>query len=114
VDEVNSLDINVDGALDDIMADLAAEDPADLEEGDNDAGGEEDEEEWGGMDADAKDQSAAQGHQPGTKPKKPPTGEELRTIKDATDLFRSSSFKLQVRLSWNYFDKPIMIGLNLD
>ncbi|KAF4578353.1 hypothetical protein EYR36_000160 [Pleurotus pulmonarius] len=32
----------------------------------------------------------------GTKPKKPPTGEELRVIKDATDLFRSSSFKLQI------------------
>lgn len=28
---------------------------------------------------------------------KPPTGEELRKIKDATDLYRSSSFKLQVR-----------------
>lgn len=35
---------------------------------------------------------------PGTKPKKPPTGEELRAIKDATDLFRSSSFKLQVAI----------------
>ena len=32
----------------------------------------------------------------GTKPKKPPTGEELRNIKDATELYRSSSFKLQV------------------
>ncbi|KXN85109.1 U3 small nucleolar RNA-associated protein 22 [Leucoagaricus sp. SymC.cos] len=31
------------------------------------------------------------------KPNKPPTGEELRVIKDAADLFRSSSFKLQVR-----------------
>lgn len=34
----------------------------------------------------------------GTKLKKPPTGEELRTIKDASDLFKSSSFKLQVRV----------------
>lgn len=33
----------------------------------------------------------------GTKPKKPPTGEELRNIKDAADLYQSSSFKLQVR-----------------
>jgi len=30
------------------------------------------------------------------KPTKPPTGEELRVIKDATDLFKSNSFKLQV------------------
>lgn len=29
--------------------------------------------------------------------KKPPTGEELRGIKDAADLYRSNSFKLQVR-----------------
>lgn len=28
--------------------------------------------------------------------KKPPTAEELRAIKDASDLFKSSSFKLQV------------------
>jgi hypothetical protein len=26
---------------------------------------------------------------------KPPTGDELRTIKDATDLYRSGTFKLQ-------------------
>lgn len=32
----------------------------------------------------------------GKRTNKPPTGEELRTIKDATDLFRSNSFKLQV------------------
>lgn len=32
----------------------------------------------------------------GKKINKPPTGEELRAIKDATDLFRSNSFKLQV------------------
>lgn len=37
------------------------------------------------------------GERRGTKPKKPPTGEELRDIKDAADLYRSSSFKLQVR-----------------
>ena len=30
---------------------------------------------------------------------KPPTGEELRVIKDATDLYRSNSFKLQVKCS---------------
>lgn len=30
------------------------------------------------------------------KRNKPPTGEELRDIKDAADLFKSNSFKLQV------------------
>lgn len=30
---------------------------------------------------------------------KPPTGQELRNIKEATDLYRSSSFKFQVRTS---------------
>lgn len=54
-----------------------------------------DDEEWGGISSPVKDDSASAGR-PGTKPKKPPTGEELRAIKDATDLFRSSSFKLQV------------------
>ncbi|RDB30862.1 Nucleolar protein 6 [Hypsizygus marmoreus] len=53
----------------------------------------EEEGEWGGLEGEANDRD---GHQPGTKPKKPPTGEELRAIKDATDLFRSSSFKLQI------------------
>ena len=32
----------------------------------------------------------------GGKPKKAPTGSEVRAIKDAAELFRSSSFKLQV------------------
>ncbi|KAH0579235.1 hypothetical protein H2248_003386 [Termitomyces sp. 'cryptogamus'] len=50
--------------------------------------------EWIGL-ADEGDNAAAR-HEPGTKPKKPPTGDELRVIKDATDLYRSSSFKLQI------------------
>lgn len=53
--------------------------------------------EWGGI---TGEQAAAEAttyeHRTGTKPKKPPTGHELRAIKDATDLFKSSSFKLQV------------------
>lgn len=56
------------------------------------------EEEWGGISG--GEQAAAEAttyeHRTGTKPKKPPTGHELRAIKDATDLFKSSSFKLQV------------------
>ena len=58
----------------------------------------DDEEEWGGIDGEKINAPEREGHEPGTKPKKPPTGEELRAIKDATDLFRSSSFKLQVSL----------------
>jgi len=55
------------------------------------------EEEWGGVtgcQAEIEEE-----HRAGTKPKKPPTGEELRAIKDAADLFRSGSFKLQVSFS---------------
>ena len=44
----------------------------------------------------------------GTTPKKPPTGEELRTIKDAADLYMSSSFKLQVSLIIYTHDALIM------
>ncbi|EKM53178.1 uncharacterized protein PHACADRAFT_259351 [Phanerochaete carnosa HHB-10118-sp] len=61
-------------------------------------GDEEDGEEWGGINSSngAVQDSEGDKHT-GTKPKKPPTGEELRDIKDATNLYRSSSFKLQVR-----------------
>lgn len=65
-------------------------------------GSEIDQEAWTGIDAEGGDLDAmpvsedeAQ-RRTGKKGKKPPTGEELRAIKDATDLFRSSSFKLQV------------------
>ena len=59
------------------------------------------EEEWFGLanghDLDVPSVNTADGEtRSGTKLKKPPTGEELRAIKDATDLYRSSSFKLQV------------------
>ena len=36
-------------------------------------------------------------HQPPSHACRPPTGEELRDIKDAADLYKSSSFKFQVR-----------------
>ena len=60
--------------------------------------GEEDaeEEEWDGMDEGGTTGMGGEGAQRGGKPKKPPTGEEVRAIKEATDLFRSSSFKFQV------------------
>lgn len=56
---------------------------------------EEDEEEWKGIGGDAA--TLPEEHFSGKKSSKPPTGEELRAIKDASDLFKSSSFKLQVR-----------------
>ncbi|KAG6855530.1 hypothetical protein H0H87_001513 [Tephrocybe sp. NHM501043] len=82
-------------------ADLhASDDDAALNEGENtddpmESDQEEGEGEWEGLD-ETSGANAQDGHEPGTKPKKPPTGEELRAIKDATDLFRSSSFKLQI------------------
>ena len=56
------------------------------------------EEEWGGIRGEhaAAAEATTYEHRTGTKPIKPPTGHELRAIKDATDLFKSSSFKLQV------------------
>jgi U3 small nucleolar RNA-associated protein 22 len=54
--------------------------------------------EWRGITDPEQAETAIEGRS-GTKPKKPPTGEELRAIKDATNLFRSSSFKLQVNSS---------------
>ena len=62
-------------------------DYGDMVEGDDEA-------EWGGVTGEQAE--IEEEHRPGTKPKKPPTGEELRAIKDAADLFRSGSFKLQV------------------
>jgi U3 small nucleolar RNA-associated protein 22 len=62
----------------------------------------DDEEEWGGVTGGQAE--IEEEHRPGTKPKKPPTGEGLRAIKDAADLFRSGSFKLQV--TPNSFDIP--------
>ncbi|KAF8908204.1 Nrap protein [Gymnopilus junonius] len=54
----------------------------------------EDGEEWGGVEGATAPLPA--GQQPPHKSTKPPTGEELRAIKDASDLFKSSSFKLQI------------------
>lgn len=58
---------------------------------------EEDEEEgeWGGIGAAPSLPQESLGGGSG-KRNKPPTGEELRDIKDAADLFKSNSFKLQV------------------
>ncbi|KAJ7510322.1 Nrap protein [Mycena galericulata] len=71
----------------------------------------EDDEEWGGI-APAQDKASVivENTHSGTKPKKPPTGEELRVINDAKDLFRSSTFKLQIdALLPNIRPKPARI-----
>jgi len=56
----------------------------------------EDEEDWEGLGAGPAAIPTASDPGIRNKDKKLPTGEELRTIKDASDLFKSSSFKLQV------------------
>ena len=53
----------------------------------------EDEEEWGGLGEQKPSRTNDDSH--GTKV--PPSALELKSIRDATDLYRSSSFKLQVR-----------------
>ncbi|KZP27685.1 Nrap protein [Athelia psychrophila] len=77
-----------------------------------------DEEVWGGVDgtaeADGMEVSEPEDDSPAQnargkrgKAKQAPTGEELRAIKDSADLFRSSSFKLQIdALVPNVLPKP--------
>lgn len=66
-------------------------------EGESSGSGEDEgEEEWNGVNGASGEAVGEDEKRTGTKPKKPPTGEELRNIKDATELYRSSSFKLQV------------------
>ncbi|KAI0788916.1 Nrap protein [Irpex lacteus] len=57
---------------------------------------EEEETAWGGLNDTEGKPATSHDHRTGTVPKKPPTGEELRTIKDAADLYLSSSFKLKI------------------
>ncbi|KAH6905443.1 Nrap protein-domain-containing protein [Coprinopsis sp. MPI-PUGE-AT-0042] len=70
-----------------------------LSDGDGDEEGEEEEEEeedeWGGVEVEASSMQVDT-HPAGSKPVKPPTAEEMRAIREATDLYRSSSFKLQI------------------
>ncbi|KAI0051574.1 Nrap protein [Auriscalpium vulgare] len=70
--------------------------PASTGEGQSDdEGGVADEDEWDGIGS-SVGAGATHEHRTGTKPKKPPTGEEVRIIREAADLYRSSSFKLQI------------------
>lgn len=54
------------------------------------------EEQWAGLGGEAATAGSA-GEHPGTHKNQPPKGQELRNIKDASELYRSTSFKLQVR-----------------
>jgi U3 small nucleolar RNA-associated protein 22 len=72
----------------------ALDDSESLSEGhDGEENGEEGE--WGGIGVTASvaEENLEAGN---VKRNKPPTGEELRDIKEAADLFKSNSFKLQV------------------
>lgn len=60
----------------------------------NDEGLQNQEEDWSGF-----GRHQVQHLDEPTRPKKTPNGVELREIRDATDLYRSSSFKLQVHSS---------------
>ncbi|KAK0482507.1 Nrap protein [Armillaria novae-zelandiae] len=53
----------------------------------------ENDEEWGGVESTGATEG---GHTSKGKPKKPPTGVEVREMKEAADLFKSTSFKLQI------------------
>lgn len=57
----------------------------------------EEEEEWGGLGDGGMNGPSSTSASGGAKPKKPPTGEEVRAIKEATDLYKSNTFKLRVR-----------------
>jgi len=62
-------------------------------------GDEEEAEEWGGVSGDVAPPVLSSTTKPppaGPGLHKPPTGIELRAIKDAADLFKSSSFKMQI------------------
>lgn len=77
-----------------------------LHEGSDNSQSEEGEE-WAGIEG-TTTVSQENYEQGGGKPNKPPIGEELRVIKDAADLFRSSSFKLQVRPLIRLFQLSLM------
>jgi hypothetical protein len=72
------------------------ESDVEMESGDEqeEAKGNGSQDEWGGISNQPVEGGGSDDHI--KTGKKPPTAEELRAIKDASDLFKSSSFKLQV------------------
>ena len=70
--------------------------------------------EWGGIGGEqAAAETTTYEHRTGTNPKKPLTGHELRAIKDATDLFKSGSFKLQVCMLFISLGLMLIFALRL-
>ncbi|PPQ96699.1 hypothetical protein CVT26_010251 [Gymnopilus dilepis] len=82
-------DISADGGEDFDVDEAGSEELSQLDEA-------EDGEAWGGVEGGSTAVPLPDGQQNAHKSKKPPMGEELRAIKDASELFKSSSFKLQI------------------
>lgn len=86
------------------------EDGVQGEDEEEDMGSEEDEEdEWTGIGDSGPNPATSGPSGGGGKPKKPPTGEEVRAIKEATELYKSNTFKLRVR-SLSYFPVNTRLG----
>ncbi|EED77719.1 predicted protein [Postia placenta Mad-698-R] len=66
-----------------------------LDESEEDEEAGTNEEQWAGLGGEAATAGSA-GEHPGTHKNQPPKGQELRNIKDASELYRSTSFKLQI------------------
>lgn len=71
-----------------------------LDESEEDEEAGTNEEQWAGLGGEAATAGSA-GEHPGTHKNQPPKGQELRNIKDASELYRSTSFKLQVSHDWS-------------
>ncbi|PFH49460.1 hypothetical protein AMATHDRAFT_178762 [Amanita thiersii Skay4041] len=83
-------EVDLNSGDSDIEANHASQVDGEEESVQDDGEGEEEEDEWGGI------EGAAEEGESTDKIRRPPTGEEIRTIRDAADLFRSGSFKLQI------------------
>lgn len=78
-----------------VGSDASDSDSQDQDMNGQSSGAEEEEEEaWGGLSGQNPPKSRENGDSHNAKA--PPTALELKSIRDATDLYRSSSFKLQV------------------
>ena len=62
---------------------------------------------WAGVGSEQQVQPSQ--HHPPSHAYRPPTGEELRDIKDAADLYRSSSFKFQVHCRVSRLEPSVIL-----
>ena len=86
MDEIDEVDIESDGSDED-----ENESQAEESEGENAT----EDGQWGGIDNEQEDTIVTAGGE-NTASKRPPTGEEIRIIQDAAELYRSNAFKLQI------------------